>query len=77
MGLTKANLITYDLPWYHFIWLIFLLLVEKVLDCNYIMEAWLNGRKSDSNLFLSPNLVESSEAGFEEAENVMVSFLVL
>lgn len=37
----------------------------------------MNGGKSDFNLFLSPNLVESSEAGFEEAENVVFGFLFL
>lgn len=41
------------------------------------MEAWVNARKSVFNLFLSPNSVESSEAGFEEAENVVVGFLFL
>ena len=52
-----------------------MLLIDKHLDWSYIMEAWLNGRKSDSNLLLSPNLVTSSEAGSEEAEEEAVSFL--
>lgn len=52
-----------------------MLLIDKHLDWSYIMESWLNGRKSDSNFLLSPNFIASSEAGSEEAEGVAVSFL--